>query len=177
MFDVRFASGRFVEHFNSTAMRSDIEIRSAQYPVRVRSLIRSIGARRFQLLQLVKNGHADATDLTASESLVLSSASSRQLSLVVSAGHSAPRRYDLLQCYPNPFNPRTMIRYDLAERVRVAIKVSNILGIEVATLADEVQEAGNHSVEFDSDGLPSGVYFYRLTAGRVSIVRKMILTR
>jgi hypothetical protein len=75
-----------------------------------------------------------------------------------------PVEYALSQNYPNPFNPTTMIEFSLAEVSTVSLKVYNILGQEVATLIDrEVMDDGDQQIEFDATGLPSGVYFYRLT--------------
>jgi hypothetical protein len=88
-----------------------------------------------------------------------------------------PETYALDQNYPNPFNPATTIRYALPEQARVTIRVFSLLGEEVATLIDEVQEAGFKSVDFDAAALASGVYFYRLTAGIFVETRRMILVK
>ncbi|MDI6767699.1 MAG: T9SS type A sorting domain-containing protein, partial [Bacteroidota bacterium] len=87
------------------------------------------------------------------------------------AENPLPTETKLGQSYPNPFNPITVIKYDLSEDVHVTIKIYDILGREVVTLVDEFQEAGFKSVSFDasvSGGLPSGIYFYRMTAGHPS---------
>jgi hypothetical protein len=75
-----------------------------------------------------------------------------------------PAEYLLNQNYPNPFNPSTTISYHLPVQSHVSLKVYDVLGREVATLADEVQEAGSMSVVLDADRLASGAYFYRLQA-------------
>ncbi len=79
--------------------------------------------------------------------------------------------------FPNPFNPVTTIEYDLAQDVHVTLKVYDVLGREVTTLADEHQSAGYKSVQFDANTLPSGVYFYQLTAGSYFEMRKMLVMR
>jgi hypothetical protein len=76
-----------------------------------------------------------------------------------------PTSVRLAQNYPNPFNPSTTINYQLPTNSQVTLKVFDVLGREVATLVDEVQEAGYKHVEFRADGLASGVYLYRLQAG------------
>jgi M6 family metalloprotease-like protein len=98
------------------------------------------------------------------------------------AAGDSPRTFALLPAYPNPFNPSTTIRYELAARSRVALRVYDVNGALVRTLVDESKEAGAYSLEWngrDDRGNPasSGVYFYRLTAGDFSDVRKMTLLK
>ncbi len=88
-----------------------------------------------------------------------------------------PAKYELAQNYPNPFNPTTVINYSIPQKGYVSLKVYNLLGREVATLIAGVQEAGNYSAPFDGTGLASGVYFYRLQAGSVSITKKLVLMK
>jgi len=81
--------------------------------------------------------------------------------------------------YPNPFNPSTVISYQLPERNFITIKVYDILGREIATLVNEYKEAGNYSVEFSANKyqLSSGIYFYTLKAGKNFAVKKMMLVK
>jgi len=90
-----------------------------------------------------------------------------------------PESMALFQNYPNPFNPETEIRYGLVQSSHVQIKVFDLLGSEVATLLDRVEEAGYHSVRwtgkgFDGGRVSGGIYFYRLTTGSTTLVRKML---
>lgn len=86
----------------------------------------------------------------------------------VSSVHDEPRngqRFDfsLSQNFPNPFNPTTLIRYSIHDRQLVILKIYDILGQEIATLKDGMEEPGTKLVEFKAQGLSSGVYFYRLS--------------
>jgi CubicO group peptidase (beta-lactamase class C family) len=76
-----------------------------------------------------------------------------------------PEQFYLSNNYPNPFNPSTTIEYQLPHMAFVTLKVYDILGREVTTLIDGTEEPGYKSVKWDANGIPSGVYYYRLQAG------------
>ncbi|MEO6696085.1 MAG: T9SS type A sorting domain-containing protein [Ignavibacteria bacterium] len=76
---------------------------------------------------------------------------------------STPNNFSLFQNYPNPFNPKTIIKYSIPTTQFTILKVYNALGKEVVTLVNQKQNAGSYQVEFDGEGLPSGIYFYRIT--------------
>lgn len=84
---------------------------------------------------------------------------------------------ELLGNYPNPFNPSTIIKYQVPETGTVKIKIYDILGKEITTLVNETQMAGLHEVEFNAEHLPSGVYIYTINANGIAQSRKMILTK
>lgn len=93
-----------------------------------------------------------------------------------------PLEFALHQNFPNPFNPETVIPYQLAKRAPVLLEIYNILGQRVATLVNEVQKAGRYSLAWngrDKGGnrVASGIYIYRLKAGTYVETRKMVLTR
>jgi hypothetical protein len=90
---------------------------------------------------------------------------------------SLPRAFALEQNFPNPFNPSTDIRFALPVAADVHLTVFNILGQEIAVLAEGPHTAGLHTVTFDASRLPAGVYFYRLEAGSFSDIRKMLLLK
>jgi len=93
-----------------------------------------------------------------------------------------PQSFALHQNYPNPFNPTTTFLFELPLQSLVSLKVYNLLGQEVAVLRDnQMLDAGQHEILFDSRNLASGVYFYRLTAQSSEQsfvdVKKMILLK
>lgn len=88
-----------------------------------------------------------------------------------------PEGYYLYQNYPNPFNPITKINYSIPEISFVTLKLYDVLGNEIAILVEEEKPAGNYSTDFSAEALPSGTYFYKLTAGNFSETKKMILLR
>ncbi len=93
-----------------------------------------------------------------------------------------PKGFALEQNYPNPFNPCTEIHYTVGEdrsssRKQVELSVYNALGQKVATLVNQLQQAGTYSVIFNAAGLSSGVYFYKIRAGSFTRVKKMIYLR
>ncbi|MFA6457558.1 MAG: T9SS type A sorting domain-containing protein, partial [Bacteroidota bacterium] len=90
---------------------------------------------------------------------------------------NAPKEFALEQNYPNPFNPATVISYQLPVNSHVSLKVFDVIGREVATLVNEVKEAGRYSVMFDASEFSSGIYFTRLVCGDKTQVRKMMLMK
>ncbi len=92
-------------------------------------------------------------------------------------GNQIPNSYALLQNFPNPFNPSTVIRYDLPKEGLVTLKVYDMLGKEVITLVNESKPAGQYSIKFDASALTSGVYIYRIQANDFVSVKKLILLK
>ena len=88
-----------------------------------------------------------------------------------------PGEFALDAAYPNPFNPTTTLRYDVARTGQVSLKVFNVMGQEVASLVDRQVQAGSHMITFDASSLTSGVYFVRMQADGFSAVRKVMLMK
>jgi len=104
----------------------------------------------------------------------------RPLSEMTSVERSStdvPTDFGLEQNYPNPFNPATNIMYTVPGREYVNLTVYNILGEEIAILVDEEKTPGKYTVTFDGSKLSSGVYFYRLHAGKFNETREMVLVK
>lgn len=85
--------------------------------------------------------------------------------------------YDLKDNYPNPFNPSTTIKYQLASNGFTSLKIYDVLGKEVAALVNEEQEAGNYEVQWNASSFSSGVYFYKLQSNGFVQTKRMILTK
>jgi hypothetical protein len=88
-----------------------------------------------------------------------------------------PNRYELSKNYPNPFNPTTIINYELPITNYVDLSIYNLLGQRITFLVNDRQQAGHHQVEWDASGFPSGIYYYRIKAGDFQDVKKMVLLR
>jgi len=94
-----------------------------------------------------------------------------------------PAEFSLLPNYPNPFNPSTNIRYNLAKQSNVSLTIYNILGQRVSELIHLQQDAGSYEVRWNAAGISSGIYFYRITAipisgtGVFSSIRKMLIIK
>lgn len=104
---------------------------------------------------------------------------SYMLSNVIEVETNQLTKFNLYANYPNPFNPETVINYEIPQDGIVSLKVYDILGNEIATLVEENQKGGKHSVSFNTSSynLSSGVYIYKLQADKFTSVKKMILSK
>jgi hypothetical protein len=109
-----------------------------------------------------------------SENMILSKRAFQQISY---KGNTAVKNYALSQNFPNPFNPSTMISYQLPAGGHVLLRVYDILGKEVMCLVNEDQGAGAHQVEFNASKLSSGIYLYKLECNGFTLVKKMSFTK
>lgn len=92
-------------------------------------------------------------------------------------GNTQVNDFSLSQNFPNPFNPGTTIKYHIPELCLVTINIYDVLGNEIATLVNEEKPVGSYTVHFDSNGLPSGTYFYQIKAGSFIETKKIVLLR
>lgn len=90
---------------------------------------------------------------------------------------ATPKAFALMQNHPNPFNPSTKISYDLPAAGFVSLKVYDMLGKEVVTLVNGMQEAGAKIAEFNASQLPSGIYFYTLRTQNFNATKKMLMIK
>gem|GEM_PF-1304539 len=161
-YDVRYGSQKMAEIIKKDDLVDlPVLISSAHYPITLSWDIRKpVGAR------LSINSEEALMDVNGSIKLT-----SPDVSLKLKLSGSAlalPKGYFLGQNYPNPFNPGTLIKYQLPVPSRVSLKVYDMLGRFIETLADEVQDAGSKSVQWRAGNKASGVYFYRLEATSVT---------
>ena len=103
--------------------------------------------------------------------------SQMNLTGVKNENNQTPTSFSLSQNYPNPFNPSTVIKYSVPKSGMVTLKVYNMLGQEVATLVNQMQNSGNYIVNFNANKLASGVYMYRIQSGNFTLTKKMELLK
>ncbi|GAB5409499.1 MAG: CotH kinase family protein [Balneolaceae bacterium] len=97
--------------------------------------------------------------------------------LVANESIASPISFRLLQNYPNPFNPSTIITFELPKATHVLLNVYNLQGQITKQLLNEVVASGSHQVNFDSQGISSGIYFYSIEADNFRHTRKMLLIK
>ncbi|MFO7447716.1 MAG: T9SS type A sorting domain-containing protein [Ignavibacteriaceae bacterium] len=100
-----------------------------------------------------------------------------EYSETVEVSSMKPKMFELAQNYPNPFNPVTVISYSLPEKANVRLVIYDVLGKEVAELVNHKQDTGTYNVEFNGGELNSGIYFYKIEAGKYSQVKKLMLVK
>ncbi|MBP8975737.1 MAG: T9SS type A sorting domain-containing protein [Bacteroidetes bacterium] len=88
-----------------------------------------------------------------------------------------PLQFSVEQNFPNPFNPSTIVRYQIPSKTHVEIAVYNIIGERVATLVDRIEEPGTHSIILNGEHFASGVYFISVRAGTYSTTKKAVLIK
>jgi hypothetical protein len=101
---------------------------------------------------------------------------------IINLSGTTPGSYELMQNYPNPFNPVTIIRFNVAansnhEFSNVKLVIYDISGKQVVVLVNRDLKPGTYEVDFNADGLSSGVYFYKLITNEIQITRKMVLAK
>lgn len=93
------------------------------------------------------------------------------------AGNEIPTRYELYQNFPNPFNPTTLIKYDIPKTGLVTITLYDVLGKEIRKLVNENVQPGRYEITWDARNYASGSYFYKIESGDFSDIKKMILVK
>jgi hypothetical protein len=181
-FDVRFASNVSLETIDGEhSQEFEIIIGSPELPLNI-----SWEKKNQRHMAIFIDGKELAIERDGA--IRIESAISRII-LKIASGSEIPASYALAQNYPNPFNPGTHVTYELPVKSRVTLSVYDILGREIKTLVDDVQDAGRREIEWDSRNssgslVAGGVYFIRLDAeqlgekgSRFVQVRKMLLIK
>ena len=180
MFDARFASQRILEAYPISMKENasyPILLTNAQYPLKVSFNLNNNKGKRF-ILEEWEAGKVVASHLLSDgKSVTIEKRTNNSLVLKVSDSAPVPASYALRQNYPNPFNPSTTISFDLPENVFVSLRVYDITGREVRNLVEGTFPAGSYSINADFSNLASSIYFYRLTAGTFSELKKMVLVK
>ncbi|WP_304132285.1 reprolysin-like metallopeptidase [Ignavibacterium album] len=167
MFDIRFSSNRFVE---KCLDKQVILLQGVRYPLNI-----VVEDQNFSIMDengfYLKNGKDK-------NSFILDNP---EVKKIIMKKHNIPDEFVLEQNFPNPFNPTTKIRFTIpnvgSELAQTVLKVYDILGNEVSTLVNKELSSGFYEYEFDASSLPSGIYFYKLTAGKFNSLKKMILMK
>lgn len=167
VFDVRFASGRALETMESNEL--PIDLSSIRFPLKVD--LEGMDGSIFQL----KAGNSMLT-LRRGEPVRIKEGPSR-FYLRFGPAEELPTEFALHQNYPNPFNPSTTVRYDLPHDAHVTIKLYNVLGQEISTLVDQIQQAGYKSISWQADRVATGVYYCRFVSGTFEQTIKLLLLK
>ncbi len=186
-FDARFATadGGTMVQVHPVKVSAPVEfpviIQSTAYPLTVTWEVGK-GTASYELTDDVGGAVFHVRELNRGGSARIINSGVNRISVKLIGDGQLPKQFALRQNYPNPFNPSTTIRYDVPSQTHVMLRIYNILGQEVNTLINEVQEAGYRSAEWnstDNSGLTvgSGTYFCRLTAGGFIDTKKILLVK
>lgn len=166
--DIRFTSNQLVEKLGTGS--HPILMSSVAYPLR-------ITVESTQDIHLELRTSTGALALESGKTVTLQKEEPLLSLIERTSSNPVPTEFALSQNYPNPFNPGTTLTYALPITGPVTLKVFDMLGREIATLVDGMQQAGFHAIDFDGASLASGVYMYRLQAGSCVSSRKMVLMK
>lgn len=172
LFDVGTSSGKNYQIFNDTdtldlrIVKTDISLIGKTIPS---GEVNVIGILQQYKMSAPYNSGYQIMPLDSSGIILVTGVNENKDNIV--------KTYQLEQNYPNPFNPSTKIRFSIPIASSVKLSVYNILGQQVRTLINKDMEAGTHTVDFESTGLSSGIYIYKIEAGSFSQTRKMTLLK
>lgn len=140
-------------------------------------------SQKFVIAQLIARGSTNKNSVTRLKQLTESVRNFYLTTFPIGINQissTVPEKYNLFQNYPNPFNPITNIKYQIPKNSLVILKVYDVLGREVETLVNEIQQAGVYETQFPGNenfNLSSGIYYYRLSAEGYTSVKKMVFVK
>lgn len=186
VFHAKFKGDKFMHKIKTGKEKSvfPIEVKDAVYPLTIKWNLKDINASEYEItfkdgagkthVRMSGVGQTTINDPNNNNSNILITASAIDPCVIYSSkasglkteeiANAIPKEFVLRSNRPNPFNPTTVITYDLPDEYHVVLKVYDILGREVKTLVNETQSAGTKTVTFDGSMLASGVYYYRIEA-------------
>ena len=127
--------------------------------------------------QIVSHGNKMYAALTGSTTGGVWIFTDTTLTSVAPVTTGIPQNFELKQNYPNPFNPVTTIEFSVPVTEFITVKIVDIMGREIEMPVNQIAKAGSYKFTFNSKGLSSGIYFYRLTSGKTNIQKRMILLK
>jgi photosystem II stability/assembly factor-like uncharacterized protein len=168
IFDVRFGSGSYAEMLGQS--KHEISIQSDKYPIKIRA--ENLSNLKLQLKDNITGKLIDRVLTDNSEISI-----NEHINSFVLIEEELPKVFSLSQNYPNPFNPLTHIKYGIPRKVNVKMVLYDLLGREVKTLVNGIQETGYYTIDLYADDIASGVYFYRIEAGNFTDVKKLLIIK
>ena len=182
-FDARFTGDCRI----SSGEKATIQLQATEYPlmVKMRNFSAPIplpGEAAFTYVIKEMNGENLVALHPVTDRLAIEIHSPDVNRLILMKDTIIPFQFNVQQNYPNPFNPTTTIRYDIPSSEQVEIDIYNGVGQKINTLLSASQEAGSYEIIWDATDaggskVSSGVYFYRVQAGKHNEIRKMVLLR
>ena len=166
--DVRFGTDKFVEELGRNHV---LKINSASQETKL--TVHNAKGAKFRVRDAIDGSIIDKELVEGAEIIIPANLGT----LLLETSAILPLTYELSQNYPNPFNPVTTIKYQIPDEGLVKLIVFDVLGREVKTLVNTVQTAGGYEVRFDASSLASGVYFYRMTAGKFEDLKKLVVLK
>ncbi|MCX8011280.1 MAG: T9SS type A sorting domain-containing protein, partial [Ignavibacteria bacterium] len=167
LFDVRFIDNSLVASLNE---QSVVTYNSVSYPVE----IKIANSQREFIVEDLINGKLVSQRLASDKPVVITNSA---VNVVKITPINQNVNYTLEQNFPNPFNPKTVIKFSIPQKEFVKLKLFNSIGEELMSLVNQELEAGYHQIEFNSTNLPAGIYFYKMSAGKFVQTRKLILLK
>jgi hypothetical protein len=164
--DIRFSTNRYVERLTDNSLV--LLLSSVKYPIRIKVEGLNIKIKDFRSGILLNNTIRDGEYITINN---------QEINVLELNRLEIPKHFELLQNFPNPFNPSTKIKFALPEKVKVTLSLYSILGEKIEELIDSDLDAGYHEIEFNASNLSSGIYFYKIETSNYSVVKKMILLK